>query len=121
MDEFILPIIEEKSTNDFELREKIGSGGTRIVLKAMWKSENMMVAAKNIHVKNIPKEVSVVKCSMLHPLNGLLLFQVAIIKSLRHKNIVHSYGLYNNCQKLFDLILGLFKTISFSLKHYFKF
>ena len=38
----------------------IGSGASGVVLKAMWKSKNMMVAVKRIHVKtadNIQKEV----------------------------------------------------------------
>ena len=41
----------EKSTNDFELGENIGSGITGVVLKAMCKSKNMMVALKKIHGK----------------------------------------------------------------------
>ena len=41
----------EKSSNDFELGDKIGVGITGVVLKAMWKSKNMMVALKKIHGK----------------------------------------------------------------------
>ena len=112
MDEFILTVIKEESINDFEPGEMIGSGTSGSVLKSLWKSKNLMVAVKNIHVKNIQKEVSVVKMHscMLHPLYGLLLFQVAIIKSLRHKNVVHFYGFYQDPEKFFHIILGLFFT-----------
>ena len=34
----------EKSTNDFELGDKIGAGTTGIVLKVMWKSKNAFMA-----------------------------------------------------------------------------
>ena len=46
--------------NDIEMKEKIGSGYSGVVLKAFWKSKNIEVAIKKIHIKSteaIMKEV----------------------------------------------------------------
>ena len=51
--------MKEVTTNDIELKEKIGTGSFGVVSKAVWKFKNMMVAVKKIHMtsQNIPQEV----------------------------------------------------------------
>lgn len=60
-----------EAINDIELKEKIGSGCSGVVLKAHWKSKNIDVAVKKIHIKSqeaILKEVGPlyfeIKCLM---------------------------------------------------------
>ena len=58
--------MKEVTTNDIELKENIGTGSFGVVLRAVWKSKNMMVAVKKIHMtaQNIPQEVK--KCFETH-------------------------------------------------------
>ena len=102
---------QEESTNDFELGEKIGSGTSGAVLKAMWKSKNMMVAVKKIHVTSAETIQNEVHFHILYTLSKLCLFQVAIMKSLRHKNIVFFHGYYQDSDGNHLIILGLFNRM----------
>ena len=39
-----------EAINDIELKEKIGSGRSGVVLKAFWKSKNIEVAVKKMQI-----------------------------------------------------------------------
>ena len=65
---------QEESTNDFELGEKIGSGSSGVVLKAMWKSKNMMVALKKIYVTTAETIQNEVHFHILYTLSKLIIY-----------------------------------------------
>ena len=103
-------MITDASTNDIELIGKIGSGASGVVLKAMWKSKNILVAVKKIHVKtaeNIHKEVKYL-IIFAHYVNLCSSIQVEIMKSVRHKNIVLFHGYYQDPDENHLIILGWF-------------
>eukprot|EP00731_Ephydatia_muelleri_P025552 Em0017g635a len=82
---------EVEAINDIELKEKIGSGCSGVVLKAHWKSKNIDVAVKKIHIKS----------------QEAILKEVAIMKTVRHKNIVRFYNICQDADQNYLMILEL--------------
>ena len=84
---------EVEAINDIELKEKIGSGRSGVVLKAFWKSKNIEVAVKKMQILVTSTEA--------------IMKEVSIMKTVRHKNIVHFYNICQDVDQYYLMILEL--------------